>query len=389
MKEKKRLERLLRAVLLLSLLSLAILTPFWWRQTHPRPAAASAETPAPTPEATPDPRELLYREAEEAAGAGLYVEALAHWTELDGYADSAARAEECRERLYEAGTDCLLRRELVNAASFFRPLGDYRDALRWLRYCDRHMADTPTDRDLRNPARVYFDPPHGQGRLYSCSVGLYYLPNEVGPETQTLLYYPGGASMGEIMLDFGAVAEYIRNFAPDAVCFFAYENGFRLIDEHNRASWRFVETLLQDCSLVPHEIVLAGTSNGFYSVEHLALTLFEEEGLPVRTVLSFDTGEDWGERQKLLNEEELARLAQAGTRLELFEQRRFKTGRDVIQELLRAGLAVDLIECDNGDHEIITKYAFRLGALSWALGECELNAQQYVLTPLALEDSGQ
>lgn len=388
MENTKRLERFLRTVLTVCLLLLAGLTPVWWRQEHPALPAATAEAEE-TPEASPAPVDLYalrYREAETAAEAGLLAEALAVWEELHGYADSAARAEDCRARLYESAWELLLRRELCDAASLLRPLGDYRDSLRWLRYCERHQYDGPVGGRDYESFGVFYRPKHGQGTLYTGSLGLFYIPDETGPETQTLLYFPGGSDLGLHRLNTDAAAEYVERYAPDAVCLFAWESGFHIIEEHNLSCWYYLESLLRACALIPHEIVLVGTSNGFYAAERMALQLWDEEGLPVRALLSLDAGEDWGETELLLDSEELSRLAQAGTRLELFEQRKFKSEREVIQNLLRAGLAVDLIECDNGDHETITVYAFRLGVLSWALGECGLNEQQYKLTELKLAE---
>ena len=342
----KVLEHVLRAVLILSLLSLAVLTPLWLRQpvSAAQPTPTSEPTAPPVPAPTPAPEE---------------------------------RYSDAREHL--------LRRELAEAGALFRELGEYRDSARWLHYCERHQSDRARE-NLIERAVVYFTPKHGQGVLYGGDKGLFYLPNETGAETQALVYLPGGSSLGIHSLNVEAVIEYVSVFAPDAVCFFAYESGFHVIEEHNRACWDAMEELLCLRSLVPHEIVVIGTSNGFYAAEQLALQLWDEEWLPVRTLVSLDTGEDWKWTELLLNDEQLQRLAQAGTRIELFEQRRFDTGREPIQQLLRAGLGVDLIECDNGDHDTITRYAFRLGVPSWALGEEALNEQQYKLTPLTLEE---
>lgn len=379
------MERFLRTVLILSLLALAVLTPVWWLQEHPARAASSTAVEASTPEPTVDPDAARYREAAAARETGFYAEALAIWEGLGEYRDSAAQAEGCREQLYTAAWDCLLRRELESAAELLRPLGAYRDSARWLHYCERHQNDAATEELLLASSWTYYQPKHELGTLYACATGLFYLPHERGSETKTLLYFPGGSDFGIHRLNTDAVIEYISIFAPEAICFFAYESGFHVIEEHNRECWNTVEALLRECSLIPHDIVVVGTSNGFYAAEHMALQLWDEEELAVRALLSLDAGEDWKQLDKLLNAEQLARLSQAGTRLELFEQRRFETERKEIQDLLRVGLPVDLIECDNGDHEIITIYAFRLGVLSWALGECDLNPKQYVLTELTLE----
>ena len=76
-------------------------------------------------------------------------------------------------------------------------------------------------------------------------------------------------------------------------------------------------------------------------------------------------------------------LAEAGTRFALFEQRNFKPEREVVQDMVKAGLSVQLIFCGNGDHEKITENAFRYGAISWLIGEIELYEQEYTLTELS------
>ena len=141
---------------------------------------------------------------------------------------------------------------------------------------------------------------------------------------------------------------------------------------------------MQECGIVPHELYIVGTSNGYYTAMKLALMLVTEEELSPRCVMSWDAGEDWIKTERQLSPDGLAVLAEAGVRIELLEQRQFDPSREVIQRMVRAGLPVDLIECVNGDHEAITEYAFRLGVISWAMGDCPLNEDMYILTPVEL-----
>ena len=400
------MEKVLRLLLLVSLLALVVLTSLWLLHglhtpDGPAEIPASAASPAPReseepavpadgpeadPEAVPgeDP-EALYTEALTAVREERWSEALPLLEALGEHGDAPALAETCRVALYETATAHLRARELREARLAFQPLGDYRDSLRWLRYClVRENADTPAV-PLMSPQRVLFRPDSGLGTVYYCLNGLLYVPAECGPDTRVVVYFPGGSDPNPT-LNRNAVYDYVSRYAPDAVCLFAHINGLFFMEEHERTVWATVEQLLQECSLVPHELYLVGTSNGFYTAMDLAVRLLDEYDLPVRAVMSWDAGEDWSMNAFLLKPRELRRLAAESTRFVLFEQRHFDTDRSVIRDMLDAGLSVSLVECSNGDHEKITENAFRYGALSWLLGEADLTEKEYALRELRREE---
>lgn len=375
------MEKFLRIVLILSLVALAVLTPVWWLQEHRTPAPPeSAAPPSPEPSADPTARAALRYEAIlELYWAGDHAAALPLFDELGDYRESAELAEICREALYPQALEALYRRKLDSAAELLRLLGDYEDSARWLRWCEARLEwGAPAESLL---SQIYYRPRNGRGTIYSCHDGLIYVPKEISADTKLVVYYPGGSVGTEKSLDSNVASDYAARFAPDAVCFFAYTCDYHRIEAKNREVWAVVEQLMQECSIVPHEVYLVGTSNGFYTAMQLAIWLLEEQELPVRALMSWDAGEDW-HVEELLSAGELGRLAQAGTRMILLEQRNFDSGRRVIRDMLDAGLPVDLVECYNGDHQMITVNAFRYGVLSWALGERELDRDEYILHEL-------
>jgi len=303
------------------------------------PKPTPEPTPAPTPVPTPDPAER-------------YAQAMA----------------------------LLYSRRLRQAAALLEPLGDYADSARWLRYCLRHADDPAPSETLLS--EVLYRPKHDHGTLYTVHDAIFYVPDVIDAETAFVFYYPGDTVKGEVPLNVSAAVDYVCDFEPNAVCYFSYYTSSREVEQKNRSSWELAEQLMQACSMVPHKLYIVGTSNGFYTALRLAVQLVREEELPLRCVMSWDAGEDWSKTERLPSDEELALLSEAGVRLELFEQRQFDTGREVIQRLVRAGLPVELIECSDGGHEAITDYAFRLGAISWMLGDISLHEVMYTVTPV-------
>lgn len=231
-------------------------------------------------------------------------------------------------------------------------------------------------------AGVFFQPQRGLGVLYNAAEGFVYVPNELNEDTALVVYYPGHTHEGEVPLQINAMIDYVADYVPNAVCYFSQYCDFRAIPEKNERTRAQMAQLMEELSLVPSGVYLAAASNGFYTALDLAMQLLNEDGIGVRAILSCDTGEDWGETDLLLSTEEYAQLAEAATRMELFEQRQFDTSRDVIQDMLQAGLTVDLIECGSGNHDWITEYCLRLGTISWMLGECELHETAFTLIPL-------
>ncbi len=274
--------------------------------------------------------------------------------------------------------EALYRRDLPAAAELLRALGDYQDCAAWLRYCEKHAEESAPAQPLLNKHHIYYKPRSGLGLVYTCTDGMFYVPNEIRPDTKVLLYYPGGSVSTEKSLDTDVACDFASRYAPDAVCFFAYTCDYHRIPEKNRETWAVLEQLMQECGIVPHELYLVGTSNGFYTAMNLALQLLDNEGLPVRLLMSWDAGEDWKVPDMLPSAEQYAQLAEAGTRFVLLEQRNFDTSRRVIRNMVDAGLEVELLECYNGDHAMITRNAFRYGVMSWALGERELELSEYI-----------
>lgn len=232
-------------------------------------------------------------------------------------------------------------------------------------------------------AGVFYQPQRGLGVLYNAAEGYVYVPNELNEDTALVIYYPGHTHEGEVPLQTNAMIDYVAEYAPNAVCYFSRYCDFRAIPEKNVRTRAQMAQLMEELSLEPSGVYLAAASNGFYTALDLAMQLLNEDGIGVKAILSCDTGEDWGETELLLSTEEYAQLAEAGTRMELFEQMQFDSSRDVIQDMVRAGLHVDIIECGNGNHDWITEFCLRLGAISWMLGECELQEPAFTLIPIS------
>ena len=388
------MEKLLRATLIVSLTALVLLTPLWLlsggaAQLIPaaaadRTAPTAGPTPTPSPEPTPDPAVLRaerYDKARAALRGGRHEEALPLLAELGDYRDAADLADGCRAVLYDRATEHLYARELEQAQPLLQLLGDYRDSLRWLRYCMRWTQADPITAPLIRPEHLIFTPKHGRGSVYGTRDAVIYVPKNCDRNTALVVYYSGGSDLNKTLSE-NAAYNYAATYGPNALCYFCRISGFYNMSAYNQELWGTIEQLMRECSLVPHDIYLVGTSNGFYTTMAMAVKLLQEEDLPVRALASWDAGENWKIPDRLLSAGELSALAAEGTRFELFEQRKFNAERKVIQDMVDAGLAVDLIECSNGDHEKITENAFRYGVISWLIGERKLNEKEYALTRL-------
>ena len=75
-------------------------------------------------------QQMRYRSAEKSIAAGSYAEALAGFRELGSFRDSAARSDECCERIYEQS----MQQDPADAAQSLRAIPGYRDS-------DERLAD--------------------------------------------------------------------------------------------------------------------------------------------------------------------------------------------------------------------------------------------------------
>ena len=138
-----------------------------------------------------------------------------------------------------------------------------------------------------------------------------------------------------------------------------------------------------ECGLGIHDLVLAGSSNGCYAALYSAIDFYVEDYVAAKALITLDMAVDWGAKTLNLEAKERATIAEAGTKLYLFEDHVVGIWTDAVRDLVKSGNDVTMVYCTNENHDMITHLAFKNGMLSWAMGEfTAIDESQYTLRPL-------
>lgn len=330
-----------------------------------------------------------YLKAKEFMSDGKYLDAAVGFDDISSYLDSETLADECRETIYQQALLSMYRCDFLEAAGSFDSISAYKDSRRYSEYClDRNeLASQPVEHKYILDERL--EEEYENGKLYRNIICELYVPNNITESTKTLIYYAGG--IGGDLLYYSGVTRYCEDYSPDAVILFFCGSGFYDMTNKNRLAMDIMHQVELECGFVMHDLVVAGSSNGCFSAFRAAAQFYSMYGYLVNTVLSFDAGYDFlippWEEIRFLSDEECDILAQAGTRMCLFEQPGVGMDFPAIKKMVDHGMYVSVIECQTKDHNRISVHAYSHGLFSWGLGEnVELDPNEYNIVELNTSD---
>lgn len=348
-----------------------------------------------------------YETAEALLTAGDYLEAKEEFLELGPYADAAARAVECdcrradayaedgrlgeaislaeslgdypgaaelarqyRDELYDRALEATYACRMDEAVRLWNELGDYRDGSLLLRRCLERISTVAEGTDEPVRYSEYAGRDLGNGTLYYHRLGLIYVPKDAGPETSCMIFYPGGydeALANSYLVDYVYTPD-----PPNAIMLMCYANGYGDMPAKVEDSYRALEQAAIENNVFLHGLVLCGASMGAYTACQGAALLYENHGLCVDKVLTFDAGMHWEVERLTLTPEQCDSAAKAGARFMLLEFGGVGMNKRPIELMVAHGNDVTVVECARGGHYGIITDAMESGLIDWALGRGEL-----------------
>ena len=300
------------------------------------------------------------------ADEGRYSEALALLETLGDAPESAALAETCRAGLYDKALAVTYACRMEEAAALWEELGGYRDSKALRERCLRRIAAAEAGTDEPVRYSEYAGTDLGAGMLYYHRLGLIYVPKDAGPETTCMIFYPGGYDEA---LANGYLTEYLYTpEPPNAIMLLCYANGYYDMAAKVEDSCRALEQAALENNVFLHDLVLCGASNGAYTACRGAAQLFEDYGLPVKIVMTFDAGMHWELEDHTLSPEQCDSTAKAGTKFMLLEGGGVGMNKRAIELMVAHGNDVTVVECAAAGHYGIIYDAMHYGMIDWALG---------------------
>jgi len=127
-----------------------------------------------------------------------------------------------------------------------------------------------------------------------------------------------------------------------------------------------------ECDIWFHDLATTGSSNGCMSAL-IAVPVWYEQGITVDNVIAFDAGNEWYLPEIVqLTPEECDLIAEAGTKLYLFEQHDFTEyamSLAPVVQLIDHGADVIAVECVNDGHNHIGPDGIRAGIFQFAINQ--------------------
>lgn len=315
--------------------------------------------------------------------AGEYLLALDELETLGEYEDCRELREQVRGELYDLACSHMYRREFPEAISYFKRVEDFRDSRLRIAYCEECM----TPHEIDDAARIICEKNEKRqvksGTLY-IKRGYIFVPDEINEDTKSMVYYAGGT--GETMLFVEGVYEYFKRFEPNAIMIFFYTSGFDNIEAKCKEGIDMIKQLAEECGIVVHDLVIAGSSNGGYTALHSVARFYTDGNIAPKSCLVLDQGVEWALTGYCLSDEECDSVREAGTEFYLFEQAGVGMDFPPIRNMVEHGDNVTVVECVNDDHNTISVNAYEYGLFSWAFGEYpELDKEEYTLVKLSAD----
>ena len=287
----------------------------------------------------------------------------------EDYAGAEELTEDAKEGLYQQALTATYECRMDEAIILWNSLGSYKDSDSLLKRCMSRIVNMAAGTDERVNYAPYAGKEVGDGILYWHRLGLIYVPNECNADTRCMIFYPGG-------YDSALANSYYQDYiyagtSPNAIILYMYTNGFYDIESHIEDAYRALEEAALENNVFLHDMVVCGASNGAYTAVNTAAYLYENYGIAVRYVLTFDAGAHWAHTDKVLTPEQCDLAAEAGTEFLLFEGAGIGMNKSAIHTMVRHGCDVTIVLCRNSGHYGIIYDAIYKGMLDWVLGNGE------------------
>ncbi|MGI5977686.1 MAG: tetratricopeptide repeat protein [Candidatus Limivicinus sp.] len=277
--------------------------------------------------------------------------------------------------LYSRAAEYMHGQNFPPAEFLFKLLGSFRHSDERELECRAWRGYPATDESILAGAELMTSEEGGE--LYHIPFAFVYFPENVDRDTKLLVYFAGGG--GESILDACYPMGYVSKYRPNAICLFMAGSGFAYMESYMESTLDYLMMLCRHCNIFPPETVVAGSSNGGYTALQFSCKLEKGMHRPVKSILIFDMGLDWevSPAGGNLSDEEIKLLKDYGTVIYAFEQKKDLRDFGAVYHMLASGLQVEGISCWNKGHNEITVNGFLKGAMSWGLGECELDPLEY------------
>ena len=325
-----------------------------------------------------------YIQASSALAQGNIYAALLQFRDLEDFADSRDRLENCRQYYMDLALESMYRRDFETALENFACVDSPEQTKTYELYCrDRLEGHDIQDPELILSRRSFFS--FENGELYYYSHAYIYVPHEIDETTSFSAYFAGGG--GEPMLFMEGVFEYIEKYSPNAILVYYESSGLPDMEYSCDRMIAISNQIAAECGIVIHDLAVSGSSSGCYTALHAAAAFYTKNHVAARAMFTLDTGLDW-EAELNLSAEERAATAEAGIKYYLFEQIGVGIEVPAIYDLVASGNDVTVVHCAHQDHDKMSRLAYTNGLFSWAMGEFdELKEDEYTLCPLRLTDT--
>ena len=313
--------------------------------------------------------ECEYRRAVKLRDEGKLTEALALAGRLDEHKEASALAAEINELMYRQALSLAYECRLDEAMELFGKILDYKDSQSLYLRCSNRIVNMLSPWDEPVNYAPYAGMNLGSGTLYWHRIGLVYVPNDAGPETTAMIFFPGGYDQS---LANGYMTDYLYGYygeLPNALMVFCYANGYGSFDIKAEDAYNVLEQAAMENNIFLHDIALIGASNGAYTAAHAAVWLYENQGIAVKNVVTLDAGQHWESFMPVLSTEECDTMAKTGTAFTLVEGDGVGMNKLAIQTMVAHRMDVTIAHVRDYGHYSIIYDAMKYGIFSWAMGE--------------------
>lgn len=312
--------------------------------------------------------ECEYRKAKQLKDSGSISEALDLAKRLDAHPEAAVLVEEIQGLIYDEALALTYQCRFDEAMALYVKIPGYKDADSLYFRCMKRKAALASEwaepvKYSENAGMVLEN-----GTLYWHRIGLVYVPDDAGPETTAMIFYPGGYDQS---LANSYMSDYLYGYygkLPNALMVFCYANGYGRFEEKAEDSYKVLEQAAMENNVFLHDVALVGASNGAYTAAHAAAWIYENEGIAVKNVVTLDAGQHWESHMPVLSTEECDVLAQAGTGFLLVEGDGVGMNKLAIQTMVAHRMDVTIAHVRDYGHYSVIFDAMKYGIFNWAMG---------------------
>ena len=315
--------------------------------------------------------ECEYRKAKKLKDEGRITEALDLAERLDAHPEATVLLEEIQGLIYNEALQLTYECRLDEAMALYVKIPGYKDADTLHKRCSDRIVRMVSEWSEPVNYAEYAGMDLGSGTLYWHRIGLVYVPHEAGPETTAMVFFPGGYDQS---LANGYMTDYLYGYyheLPNALMVFCYANGYGSFETKAEDAYNVLEQAAMENNIFLHDIALIGASNGAYTASHMAVWLYENQGIAPAHVLTLDAGQHWESFMPVLSTEECDLMAQAGTGFTLVEGGGVGMNKLAIQTMVAHHMDVTIAHVRDYGHYSVIYDAMKYGLFNWVMGDGE------------------